>query len=156
MDSVVRPEEKDMDAGPEVLGEAFLKLEPTSAAQARGYISSWIGGDHPAYENVVLTTSELVTNAIVHSSRGRPHDLILLTLTRMADLLHLEVLDPGGTAWEPRPPEAVPDDGERGRGLAIVGEISRRRWGVHDHGPLGRTVWCDVDGIPAPAERPCG
>lgn len=83
----------------EVLGKAYLKIDPASAAKARGYVREWIGADHPAYENVRLATSELVTNAILHAKRRRPDDLIMLTLTRRTDSLCLEVLDPGGGSW---------------------------------------------------------
>ncbi|WP_326828469.1 hypothetical protein OIE13_19015 [Streptosporangium sp. NBC_01810] len=54
---------------------------------------------------------------------------------------------PGGS-WQPRAPGTVPADGESGRGLDIVDEISRQRWGVHDRGDLGRTVWCAIDQAP--------
>ncbi|WP_406317285.1 ATP-binding protein [Streptosporangium sp. NBC_01639] len=145
-----------MDGESKVLGEAYLKIDPTSAGQARAHIRAWIGADHPAYENVRLATSELVTNAVVHTGRPRPHDLIMLTLTQTADLFYLAVTDPGGTSWRPRTPEAVPDDEESGRGLAIVGEISVQRWGVRDHGDLGRTVWCALDTGSTPAEPACG
>ncbi|GAA0824614.1 hypothetical protein GCM10009525_16400 [Streptosporangium amethystogenes subsp. fukuiense] len=99
-----------------------------------------------------LATSELVTNAVLHAARRRPDDLIMLTLTRRADSLRLEVLDPGGGSWEPRVPGGVPADEERGRGLDIVDEISRRRWRVRDQGDLGRTVWCAIDQAAPPCE----
>lgn len=96
-----------------------------------------------------LATSELVTNAVLHTRRRGPDELITLTLTQRADSLHLEVLDPGGGSWEPRAPGTVPADEECGRGLDIVGEISLQRWGVRDQGDLGRTVWCAIDQAPA-------
>ncbi|MEV8630416.1 ATP-binding protein [Streptosporangium sp. NPDC051023] len=94
-----------------------------------------------------------MTNAVLHSFRRGPDDLVRLTLIRRAGLFHVEALDPGGGFWDPHTLKAVPDDEEGGRGLAIVGEISGGRWGVSDHGRLGRTVWCAVGGGPDPAER---
>ncbi|MEU9830237.1 ATP-binding protein [Streptosporangium sp. NPDC048047] len=132
-----------------VLGEAYLKADPPSAAHARTHIVKWIGADHPAYENVRLAASELVTNAVVHARPAGPYDLILLVLARAGDLLRVEVTDPGGVPWDPYVPRAVPDDQERGRGLTIVAELSRGRWGVRDHGARGRTVWCALDARPA-------
>ncbi|WP_371779570.1 ATP-binding protein [Streptosporangium subroseum] len=154
MNSVTNLGENGVDGESEILGEAYLKLDPASASQARAHVRAWIGTEHPAYENVRLATSELVTNAIVHTGRKHLDDLMVLTLTRAADLLYIQVMDPGGTPWEPRPPEVIPDDEECGRGLGIVDELSGQRWGVRDHGPLGRTVWCAVNGGPTQA-APC-
>ncbi|MEV7009411.1 ATP-binding protein [Streptosporangium sp. NPDC051022] len=145
---------KDMDGGSEILGEAYLKLDPASAAKARSHIRVWLGSDHPEYENARLATSELVTNAVLHAFLRGPDALILLTLTRRAGLLYVEVTDPGGGFWDPYALPAMPDDEEGGRGLAIVGEVSRGRWGVRDRGRRGRTVWCALGGDPDPAERP--
>ncbi|GAA3445504.1 ATP-binding protein [Planomonospora venezuelensis] len=151
MNAVISPGE----VGSEILGEAYLRLDPASASQARTCVREWLGSDHPAYENVRLATSELVTNAAVHADRGRACDLVLFMLVRMADLLLIEVTDPGGALSRPRACDAVPDDVEGGRGLAIVRELSGGRWGVRDHGTLGRTVWCALDLHPAPAAEPC-
>ncbi|MBG0829242.1 ATP-binding protein [Planomonospora sp. ID67723] len=149
MNAVISPGE----VGSEILGEAYLTLDPASASQARVCVREWLGADHPAYENVRLATSELVANAAVHAAGG-PCDLMLLVLVRTADLLRVEVTDPGGDSSRPRACDAVPDDVERGRGLAIVRELSGGRWGVRDRGALGRTVWCAFDLHPAPASHP--
>ncbi|WP_449066036.1 ATP-binding protein [Planomonospora algeriensis] len=81
--------------------------------------------------------------------------LVLLTLTRTGGLLRVEVTDPGGPS-EPRVREAVPVDHERGRGLAIVRELSAGRWGVRHHADAGRTVWCVLGARPGLPVRPCG
>ena len=156
MNPVIGFWQNDVNNESEVLGEAYLRLDPTSVSRARDHVRVWIGADHPSYENVRLATSELVTNAVLHTLRRCPHELVLLALVRRADLLYVEVLDPGGAPWEPHTPEAVGDDEECGRGLAIVDEICRRRWGVRDHGERGRTVWCALDWTPTSAEWSCG
>lgn len=149
MNAVIGFWQKGPDHESELLGKAYLKIDPASAAKARAYVREWLGADHPAYENVRLATSELVTNAVLHTGRRGPDELILLTLTRRADSLCLKVQDPGGDSWEPRAPGTVPAEEECGRGLDIVDEISRQRWGVRDQGDLGRTVWCAIDQVPA-------
>ncbi|GGS64100.1 ATP-binding protein [Planobispora rosea] len=149
MNSVIVPEGVEA----EILGEACLALDPASTAQARACVREWIGADHRAYENVRLATSELVTNAAVHADRGRAGSLIVLTLTRVTNLLYLEVTDPGGDFSWPRAFDTVPEDAECGRGLTIVRELSRGRWGVRDRGILGRTVWCVLDASPDPVMR---
>ncbi|MBB2910582.1 anti-sigma regulatory factor (Ser/Thr protein kinase) [Streptosporangium becharense] len=145
---------KDVDGESEVLGKACLELDPASASKARAYVREWIGADHPAYEDVRLAASELVANAVLHTCRRNPGDLVSLALLRRAGLLHVAVTDPGGGPWEPEAPRAVPDDEERGRGLGIVGELSRWCWGVLDHADGSRTVWCVLGGH-APGV-PCG
>ncbi len=156
MNHVVRFWRKDTEGGAEILGEAYLRLDPASVSKARSYVRVWMGADHPTYENVRLATSELVTNAVLHAFSKGPDDLMLLTLTRRSGLFYLEVQDPGGAPWDPHAVEAVPVDEEHGRGLAIVGEISRGHWGVRDLGRRGRTVWCALDGEADSAEPPCG
>jgi anti-sigma regulatory factor (Ser/Thr protein kinase) len=87
-------------------------------------------------DDVRLTTSELVTNVIRHTTDGgemRAWD------PRPDVPLRLEVEDPEpGT---PAIPSNRPDIG--GRGLAIVDQVSDD-WGV-DEQPSGKTVWAEFD-----------
>lgn len=96
--------------------------------------------------------SELVTNAAVHARPRCDGDLIILALIRSADLFHVEVTDPGNPFSTPHVPDGMPYDTQSGRGLGIVCAISKRRWGVRDHGVLGRTVWCVIDARPTPGD----
>jgi anti-sigma regulatory factor (Ser/Thr protein kinase) len=108
-------------------------------------VRRWLGNDHPAVDDAVLATSELVTNAFRHSD-ARPYDFIGLTVTEAEGLIHVEVRDPGSAFSGPhirQEPEA-----EDGRGLLIVREISQS-WGIREHGRgLGRTVWCAIRAAP--------
>jgi PAS domain S-box-containing protein len=83
-------------------------------------------------DDVVLLTSELVTNAIIH---GRPP--IELRLRRMAADLLLEVIDTATLL--PRKQQPTPDD-EHGRGLQIV-ELLADRWGTRAT-ERGKSMWC--------------
>ncbi len=93
-----------------------------------------------------------MTNAVIHAKCGRDGGLILLALALSADLIHIEVTDTGHPSSKPYVPDGMPYEKESGRGLCIVREISKRRWGIRDHGVLGCTVWCDLDANPAPAD----
>jgi PAS domain S-box-containing protein len=83
-------------------------------------------------DDVVLLTSELVTNAIIH---GRPP--IELRLRRMAADLLLEVID--AATLLPRRLQPAPDD-EHGRGLQIV-ELLADQWGTRATAQ-GKSMWC--------------
>ncbi|MGA4980779.1 ATP-binding protein [Streptomyces cellulosae] len=79
-----------------------------------------------------LLTSELVTNALVHTDR----DAVLT-----ADVgpwgLRVEVRD--FTAREPRPRPRTGNDTTNGRGLLLVESLADD-WGVRRHG-VGKSVW---------------
>jgi serine phosphatase RsbU (regulator of sigma subunit)/anti-sigma regulatory factor (Ser/Thr protein kinase) len=85
-------------------------------------------------EEVVLMTSELVTNAFVH---GRPP--IDLRLRRTGTELVVEVRD--RAVYRPRRRRAHDDD-ESGRGLQIVSVLADR-WGSRATG-TGKSVWFSV------------
>lgn len=82
-----------------------------------------------------LLTSELVTNAIVHTD----HDAVL-TATVGPRGLHVEVRD--FVARRPRLRLPVTDDGTNGRGLFLVQSLADA-WGVRAHG-VGKAVWFEL------------
>lgn len=88
-------------------------------------------------ETAELLTSELVTNALVHTD----HDAVL-TATVGARRLHVEVRDFVGRRPRLRVPDA--DDGTHGRGLVLVQSLADA-WGVRAHG-VGKAVWFELDG----------
>jgi PAS domain S-box-containing protein len=87
-----------------------------------------------AVEEVVLMTSELVTNAFVH---GRPP--IDLRLRRTGSELVVEIRD--RAVYRPRRRRAKDDD-ESGRGLQIVSVLADR-WGSRANS-TGKSVWFSV------------
>jgi anti-sigma regulatory factor (Ser/Thr protein kinase) len=95
------------------------------------------------YRNVgdaLLVTSELVTNAIVHS-RSSEGWLRIGVVDTGDGLIGIEVLDEGAITL---PFPRIPDDGELcGRGLWLVDELSAK-WGVRRAGN-GSAVWALVD-----------
>ncbi|EPJ36344.1 hypothetical protein STAFG_6575 [Streptomyces afghaniensis 772] len=83
-----------------------------------------------------LLTSELVTNAIVHTD----HDAVL-TATVGPRGLRVEVRD--FVARRPRLRVPVADDGTNGRGLFLVQSLADA-WGVRPHG-VGKAVWFELE-----------
>ncbi|MEU9887580.1 ATP-binding protein [Sphaerisporangium sp. NPDC051011] len=142
---------KRASAQPRVLGTTGLAGVRESVPHARTEVRRWLGDSHPAVDDVVLATSELVTNAIIHTGCGAD-DYIGLTVTEQDGAIRIEVNDPGSSVSEP---EVRKDpDAESGRGLLIVRELSHD-WGSCDDGPgIGRTVWCAIRFTPTNGSGP--
>ncbi|GAA2854907.1 hypothetical protein GCM10010517_12990 [Streptosporangium fragile] len=140
---------KTASPGPRIVGRTDLPSTRESVSRARAKVRGWLGDSHPAIDDVVLVTSELVTNAIRHSD-ARTGDFIGLTVTATADVVQVEVRDPGSLFSGPHVRKE--EEAEDGRGLLIVREVSLA-WGTRDHGRgLGRTVWCALRATPLPAD----
>lgn len=105
--------------------ELELPREPHSPARARVEVRECLAGqDQSELANVVLLTSELVTNAVVHP-RGVGNASVALRITRYDDRVRIEVEDTGEGFDHVASPLR---DGERGRGLFLVDRFSDR-WG---------------------------
>jgi PAS domain S-box-containing protein len=116
--------------------ELELPAGPKAAAAARRFAAEALDG-WPAgidAELVELLVSELVTNAVRHTS-----GVIGLRLRRTGSALYVEVTD--NDTRIPRLRTTVEDE-ENGRGLHLVSELSWR-WGVR---PLadGKVVWFEL------------
>ena len=112
---------------------------PDQVQRARREVARYLAG-HPATDNAVLITSELASNAILHShSKGQ-------SFTVRAEIypgyLWLEVEDLGGP-WNLRP-----RDTDRPHGLNVVEALTGPdNWGV-DGGEAGRVVWARLERDP--------
>ncbi|MET9696626.1 ATP-binding protein [Streptomyces sp. NPDC006529] len=85
-----------------------------------------------------LLTTEIVTNALVHTDRGAE---VYASLT--AARLRVEVRDYADR--RPRPYVPTADDGTHGRGLVLVQALADT-WGVDALGSsLGKVVWFELD-----------
>ncbi|MEU4832498.1 ATP-binding protein [Streptosporangium sp. NPDC023615] len=118
-----------------------LKGVPESVATARSRVRELLGEGHPAFDDVVLLVSEVVTNSVVHSGSGAGGEIAMTVTTGPAAVL-VEVCDAGSGASAPHvrnDPEA-----EGGRGMFLV-DLLAEGWGMYDE-PAGgaRTVWFRV------------
>ncbi|MFD7244745.1 ATP-binding protein [Streptomyces massasporeus] len=116
------------------LGRADLRAVPEARRALRELLGQW--GKHGQSDVAELLTSELVTNAIVHTD----HDA-LLTATVGPHGLRVEVRD--FVARRPRLRVPVADDGTNGRGLLLVQSLADA-WGVRPHG-VGKAVWFELE-----------
>jgi anti-sigma regulatory factor (Ser/Thr protein kinase) len=99
-----------------------------------------IAAECPAADDVILLSSELATNAILHSRSGHPDRVFTVRATLYpGDYVWVEVIDQGG-AWT-----ADGHDDDHGRGLAIVAAIAGDgNWGI-DGDAACRVAWFRLD-----------
>ncbi|MEV0319268.1 ATP-binding protein [Streptomyces sp. NPDC050658] len=119
------------------LGRSDLRAVSEVRGALREFLRAW--GKPGRSDIAELLTSELVTNALVHTD----HDAIL-TATVGPGRLRVEVRDFVGRRPKLRVPNA--DDGTHGRGLVLVQSLADA-WGVRSHG-VGKVVWFELDGGP--------
>jgi anti-sigma regulatory factor (Ser/Thr protein kinase) len=96
-------------------------------------VDSYVGID--LLDVIVLLTSEVVTNAVLHA-RTKARLTVLVTTRKV----RIEVVD--GDAREPVPRQARADD-TSGRGMQLVDVLSSR-WGAEPYKD-GKRVWFEVD-----------
>lgn len=114
-----------------------LPSDPSAVPLARHKMQSYLGHvTESQRDRVLLATSELVTNAVLHGQGP-------VTLRAWLDgRLRVEVTESGG--GDPEPRRLHRDDDESGRGLHIV-EVVASRWGVTPTGARpGKTVWFEI------------
>jgi anti-sigma regulatory factor (Ser/Thr protein kinase) len=116
------------------LGRADLSAVPEARRALREMLRQW--GRPGRSEIAELLTSELVTNALIHTD----HEAIL-TATVSPRGLRVEVRD--FVARRPRLRAPNADDGTHGRGLLLVQSLADA-WGVRTHG-VGKAVWFELD-----------
>ncbi|MBE1535453.1 ATP-binding protein [Actinomadura algeriensis] len=122
-----------------------LPAEITAPRTARDFTAATLGewGLDDDAGDVLVTVSELVTNALRHGLEGLPQPLprrpIQLVLIGHRRRLVVAVTDPSGRAPEPA---AVAADRfvEGGRGLLVVGAVSDA-WGWAPLATGGKSVW---------------
>jgi anti-sigma regulatory factor (Ser/Thr protein kinase) len=114
-----------------------LASDPAGVRDARRFAAGTLRGWGLAslVEVVVLLTSELVSNAVMHGA-GSPVGLVMMLDDRT---VRVEVHDA-----DPAQPRLRPGDGDReqGRGLVLVAALAAG-WGVEPTGG-GKSVWFQV------------
>ncbi|WP_416969824.1 ATP-binding protein [Streptomyces sp. 4F14] len=136
--SATRTGEDSIDTGqPQLrrrLERADLGAVPEARHALRELLHNW--GKPGRSDIAELLTSELVTNALVHTDEDA-----VLTATVGPDGLHVEVRD--FVDRLPRPQAQRTDDDTNGRGLLLVQALADA-WGVRPHG-IGKAVWFELE-----------
>ncbi|MFE5405481.1 ATP-binding protein [Streptomyces sp. NPDC056580] len=115
------------------LGRADLRAVPEARRELRELLRHW--GRPGRSEIAELLTSELVTNALVHTDRDA-----VLTAVVSSGGLRVEVRDFVARRPQPRTPDTGEDT--NGRGLVLVDSLADS-WGVLPHG-VGKSVWFEL------------
>jgi anti-sigma regulatory factor (Ser/Thr protein kinase) len=124
------------------MGETAHHRLPSPKAESVRDARDWLEvtcrawAPHSRRDALLLVTSELMTNALLHG-RGS----IGLDLTYSRGHVRIEVTDDGDG---PIGPTESSSEMPHGRGLQIVGILSRH-WGAFDERGHGKTVWADVE-----------
>lgn len=124
-------------AGGAVLGTLTVPGRPEHVREARDFAAKALGELHPALDNVVLLTSELVTNAITHTRSRHRGGAVQLVITESKSGVRVEVSDQGSELSAPVVRSEV--FASDGHGLFLVQSLADQ-WGyVRDDN--GTTVW---------------
>ncbi|AVH59344.1 MULTISPECIES: ATP-binding protein [Streptomyces] len=118
-----------------------LAAHPGSVALARRLARSRLSGwavCEDTCDTAALVISELVTNAIVHTTGEH----VVCELHDGDEVVRIAVRDEGCAPGGPCPSPQRPEE-EHGRGLLLVAAVSRA-WGVQDTGQ-GLLVWAELE-----------
>jgi anti-sigma regulatory factor (Ser/Thr protein kinase) len=127
-----------------VLGSLTVPGRPEHVSRARAFVAGLavetdLGGD--AADTAALLTSELVTNAMLHTDSGGSQGTVTVVVIDEPDGLMVEVIDDGSPD---RGPEVQGDRyAAQGHGLFLVEQLAAQ-WG-YLRDAAGTTVWFRLD-----------
>jgi anti-sigma regulatory factor (Ser/Thr protein kinase) len=120
-----------------VLGRLTVPGRPEYVHETRTFVAKALGELHPSLDDAVLLTSELVTNAVMHTSSRSPGGTVTIVVAESVGGVRIEVADSGSELCTP----VVRSDvyAADGHGLLLVQNLSDQ-WGyLRDED--GTTVW---------------
>ena len=124
-------------SGGAVLCRLTLPGRPDHVREARSLVAKALGDLHPRLDDAVLMTSELVTNAVLHTNSRRLGGTVMITVLESAGGVRVEVADSGSELSAPvvRAEKFSAD----GHGLFLVQNLADQ-WG-YLRNESGTTVW---------------
>jgi serine/threonine-protein kinase RsbW len=124
-------------AGATVLGRLTIPGRPEYVCETRTFIAETLSRLAAITDTAALLTSELVTNAVRHSSSGAAGGTVTLVILEVTDGIQVEVCDDGSDFTSP----VVKGDifASDGHGLFLV-EAMAKQWG-YLRDVAGTTVW---------------
>jgi anti-sigma regulatory factor (Ser/Thr protein kinase) len=106
-------------------------------ARARAFVARALGPGHPGAEVAVLLTSELVTNAVLHSDSRDGGGNVTVVVDQLGGWLRVEVSDAGSANSTPVVKKEV--CASSGHGLFLVDALASE-WG-YNRDESRTTVW---------------
>jgi anti-sigma regulatory factor (Ser/Thr protein kinase) len=137
MDESAAGSREGSHTGAAVLCRLTLPGRPDHVREARGLVAKALADLPDRRDDAVLMTSELVTNAVLHTNSRRPGGTVMITVLESAGGVRVEVADSGSELTAPvvRAEEFAAD----GHGLFLVQSLADQ-WGyLRDE--TGTTVW---------------
>jgi anti-sigma regulatory factor (Ser/Thr protein kinase) len=123
-----------------ILGSATIPGRPQEVSGARAFVARTLYAAGKAADvdsdAATLLTSELVTNAILHTASGAPGGTVTIVVVDVADGVLIEVIDDGSAATPVVKSDLLTTDGH---GLYLVQQLTAQ-WG-YLRDPAGTTVW---------------
>jgi anti-sigma regulatory factor (Ser/Thr protein kinase) len=123
-----------------ILGSATIAGRPEEVSGARAFVARTLStiGKTPTVDadTATLLTSELVTNAILHSASGAPGGTVTIVVVDVEDGVLVEVIDDGSADTPVVKDDLLTADGH---GLYLVQQMTAQ-WG-YLRDPAGTTVW---------------
>jgi anti-sigma regulatory factor (Ser/Thr protein kinase) len=123
-----------------VLGSLTIPGRPEEVSGARTFITRTLSAlaKAPAIDSdaATLLTSELVTNAILHTDSGLPAGTVTIVVIDVPDGVLIEVIDDGSPDMPVVKGDLMATDGH---GLFLVQQLTAQ-WG-YLRDPAGTTVW---------------
>jgi anti-sigma regulatory factor (Ser/Thr protein kinase) len=120
-----------------VLGRMTLPGRPECVRAARQFVAGLLGDAHPQSDTAELLTSELMTNAVMHTRSGQPGGTVELVVAAKAADFMVSVIDSGSDLSVPEPGSSP--GGENGHGLLLVASLADD-WGYETDGERS-VVW---------------
>jgi anti-sigma regulatory factor (Ser/Thr protein kinase) len=126
-----------------VLGSLTVPRRPEQVSRARAFVAGLAErtGASATADTAALLTSELVTNAVLHTGSGTAGGEVTVVVVHVPGGLMIEVIDDGSPDHGPQ----VQGDryASHGHGLFLVEQLASR-WGfLRDM--AGTTVWFQLD-----------
>jgi anti-sigma regulatory factor (Ser/Thr protein kinase) len=123
-----------------ILGSLTVDGRPDEVSGARAFITRTLAatgkGRRIDSDAATLLTSELVTNAIVHTASGSPDGSVTVVVVDVPDGVLIEVIDDGSRGTPVVKGDLFAADGH---GLYLVQQLAAQ-WG-YLRDPAGTTVW---------------
>jgi anti-sigma regulatory factor (Ser/Thr protein kinase) len=155
MDSAAGGRQRRSDSTPRasILGSVTVSGEPEQVSLVRKFVAGTLAAGLPVIDSdaATLLTSELVTNALLHTDSGRPGGSVTVVIRGLPDGIIVEVVDDGSAGTPVVKDDALAGEGQ---GLYLVQQMAAQ-WGyLRDN--AGTTVWFYLAAAPPPGGGPSG